>query len=174
MHSILLMTVVASLALAGCSSRAASTRAPAQPSASGIQTQAYDRAPATQAPSGSSKPLSETNAPDAVAARQALARASGKSVPQNSARESASVATRGEPTAPHAQVAGFQKGYQAKVRAGAALHSRPGSSSDSIQSLVLDNQVTLDSRVYNAEGYWWYVQTGSEDGWIAQSDLLQP
>ena len=120
MRSILLMTVVASLALAGCSSRAASTRAPAQPSASGIQTQAYDRAPATQAPSGSSKPLSETNAPDAVAARQALARASGKSVPQNSARESALVATRGEPTAPHAQVASFQKGYQAKVRAGAA------------------------------------------------------
>ena len=190
MRSLLLLTAVAGLTLAACSPRAGYTRGGAAESG-GIQTRAYDQAPATQAPSVNSKPLSETNSPDAIAARQAQARASGQPVPGSGYRPPAASApaatataaatttattatTAGEPAAPHAQVTAFEKGRKAAVRPGAALRSRPSSGSDAILSLVMEAQVTLDSRVYNAEGYWWYVLAGAEDGWIAQSDLLQP
>ncbi|MDP3859819.1 MAG: SH3 domain-containing protein [Stagnimonas sp.] len=182
MRLLLLLTAVAGLTLAACAPRSGYTRGGAAESG-GIQTRAYDQAPATQAPTVSSKPLSETNSPDAIAARQAQARASGQPLPRSgyaapaapaAAATAAAATTAGEPAAPHAQVAAFEKGRKAAVRPGAALRSRPSSGSDAIQSLLMEAQVTLDSRVYNAEGYWWYVLAGAEDGWIAQSDLLQP
>lgn len=173
--SVLLTALAAALLLTGCAERIAAMRGGSSES-SGIQTRALDRAPATQAPSARSRPLSETNSPDAVAARQAQARAEGREAPGAGYGQAFKAGpTRGEPAAPHAQISGFAKGAKAYVRAGAALRSRPNSASDAIQSLVLDDQVTLDSRVYNAEGYWWYAVTASgEDGWMAQSDLLQP
>lgn len=174
MRSLLLLTALAGLALAGCSPRQGYTRG-SEPESGGIQTRAYKQAPVTQAPAVSSKPLSETNTPDAVAARQAQARAAGVDLPGAGFGQAFRAGpTRGEPAAPHAQVAGFEKGRKVFVRAGAALRSRPNSGSDAIQSLVLDDQVVLDGRVYNAEGYWWYVTAGAEDGWLSQADLLQP
>lgn len=80
----------------------------------------------------------------------------------------------GEPAAAHAQVSAFSKGAKVSARPGAALRLRPNSASEAIQSLLLDVPVVLDSRVYNAEGYWWYVIAGADDGWVAQSDLLIP
>lgn len=80
----------------------------------------------------------------------------------------------GEPAAAHAQVSAFSKGAKVSARPGAALRLRPNSASEAIQSLLLDTPVVLDSRVYNAEGYWWYVTSGADDGWVAQSDLLIP
>lgn len=80
----------------------------------------------------------------------------------------------GEPAAAHAQVSAFSKGAKISPRPGAALRLRPNSASEAIQSLLLDTPVVLDSRVYNAEGYWWYVTVGADDGWVAQSDLLIP
>ena len=176
--TVLLTAFAAALLLTGCAERMAAMRGGASDSNSGggIQTRGLDSAPATQAPTARSKPLSETNSPDAVAARQAQARAEGRSLPGMGYGNAVNAGpTRGEPAAPHAQISGFAKGAKAFVRAGAALRSRPNSASDAIQSLVLDDQVTLDSRVYNAEGYWWYAATASgEDGWMAQADLLQP
>jgi hypothetical protein len=84
------------------------------------------------------------------------------------------VSARGEPAATHAQVGAFSKGVKVSARPGSALRLRPSSSSEAIQSLLLDSPVVLDSRVYNAEGYWWYVSAGADDGWVAQSDLLIP
>lgn len=175
--SVLPTALAAVLLLSGCAERIAALRGgSADTGGSGIQTRALDRAPATKAPAAQSRPLSETNSPDAVAARQAQARAEGRSLPGMGYGNAINPGpTRGEPAAPHAQVSGFAKGAKVYVRAGAALRSRPNSGGDAIQALVLDDQVTIDSRVYNAEGYWWYAVTGSgEDGWIAQSDLLQP
>lgn len=174
MRSFLLLTAVASLTLAACSPRQGYTRSSGSDApASGIQTRAYDQAPATQAPTVRSKPLSETNTAEAVAARK-LQAADNQAPGMGYGQAFKAGPTRGEPAAPHAQISGFQKGSKAFVRAGAALRSRPNSGSDAIESLVLDDQVTLDTRVYNAEGYWWYVLTGTEDGWLSQADLLQP
>ena len=175
--SLPLTALAAALLMTGCAERLAAMRGgSSDDSGSGIQTRALDRAPATQAPSARSKPLSETNTPDAVAARQAQARSEGRSLPGMGYGNAIKAGpTRGEPAAPHEQISGFAKGAKAFVRAGAALRSRPNSGSDAVQSLVLDDQVTLDSRVYNAEGYWWYAATASgEDGWMSQGDLLQP
>lgn len=171
----LLLPLFAALAVAGCSSNPFK-RGPAEgsPAASsgGIQTTGLGRAPAAQAPSMGSRPLSELGTAEAVAARQA--QAGGYAAPGFAGAPAVQPPLRGEPASAHGQVGGLEKGAKVSVRAGAALRLRPNSGSDAIQSLVLDTLVSLENRIYNAEGYWWYVTAGAEDGWLAQSDLLIP
>ena len=171
-------TINALLLLAACALTACAGEQVEEGSA--IHTAGIGEAPHTQASSERSMPLSSTNTPDAIAAKIAAARAVPPPPPNPAyvaAHPNAPAAARAPyspslAAAPAAVAAVYTSGASVAVRDGAVLRSRPNTSSDSVQSLVLNNQVKLVSHVYNAGGHWWFVEAGKETGWMLQTDFV--
>lgn len=165
--------------------------------ASGIQTRAIRSAPAAQQARNESKPLSELDTPEAIAARE-LAKSSGLSTqaaassaaPATSASSAARSAAAKPPAGSAAAVAraapagaagnggavsarpassALQKGAKVRLRSGAALAARPSAGSESAPAVA--SQFELGAQIYNAGGYWWYVSSGQEAGWVLQTDI---
>ncbi len=175
---------VLALLLSACAGRGAvflGSPENSQPEYSGIQTRAIRAAPATQQARNESRPLSELDTPDAIAAREAAARSSPRPAPAaampavsansrsaTAATEAALAASVGSAKAP-----ALQKGSKVRVRNDAPLHSRPSASSEKLLSINVDGEVELGPQVYNADGYWWFIQVGKETGWLLQADILR-
>lgn len=181
----LFLPLVASLLL-GCGSRGQVYAGGGEAEASsGIQTRSIRSAPAAERAQNESRPLSELNTPDAIAAREAAARSAGPTA-RNPTAPRAPVAASAPMTPdvsgvaeaeallaatdPHQKVDAFQKGARVTVRSGAKLYARPSASSE-VAPLEGSREVELGTQIYNASGYWFYVGTGKDSGWLLQSDI---
>jgi len=190
--SLPLLFSASSLAAALCLTACASAGAPllsrgegaSEASSGGIQTRAIGSAPATREAQNDSLPLSELNTPEAIAAREAAERSETATTPKPAtsapviARPAAPAAKPAAATtgaAPTAAAAAAKptlpaKGSKVRLRAGSALYSRPSTSSEKGAALTA-SEVELGTQMYNANGYWWYVQSGAESGWLLQTDI---
>jgi hypothetical protein len=143
-------------------------------SSGGIQTRAIGSAPATREAQNDSLPLSALNTPEAIAAREAAERSKTTTTPKptTSAPAAKPVAppTGAVPAAAAAAPKLPAQGSKVRLRAGAALYLRPSSSSEKGPALTV-SEVELGTQIYNADGYWWYVQSGAESGWLSQTDI---
>ncbi len=181
------ISLTAVLCLPACASRGGDVfagSAEAQPEyGGGIQTRAIRAAPAARSAQNESRPLSELNTPDAIAAREAAARNTGgrpvaaagsgsQSASATAATEAVLAASTGKGNS-HSRAPALQKGGKVRVRNGAALHSRPNASSEKLLAINIEGELELGPQVYNADGYWWYVQVGKETGWLLQTDILR-
>lgn len=184
-----LLSVAAAFALSACATPGGFTSSSggeaAESSGGGIQTRAISSAPATQQARNESRPLSELNTPEAIAAREeakrsgltaetvasATPRAAPAARPKPAVGKPAAAPTANAAAAPPARpaAAALQKGMKVRLRSGTALGARPSVGSDSTPAVATDFE--LGAQIYNAGGYWWYVSSGKEAGWVLQTDL---
>lgn len=173
-----MLAACASLGSGGAASEAGGDTAAA---GEGIRTTAIRTAPAARQAANPSRPLSELNTPEAIAARETLSRTRPRSIPAATPTTPQIIATRSpaivaRQPAPAATAplpkAVLQKGSKVRARNGAVLRERPAANGAAITTPALRGELELGAQIYNAAGYWWYVTSGQDAGWLLQTDIL--